>query len=170
MYKFLCCNRSYQKRFDQDLKKHFFNTYKFCKRDINKFILLLETNVYPYEYMDDWKKFSEVYCLKKKISTVSQIWKILLMQVTDRQKELEGDFEIKNRINITICVFKAIKYCYLMQIKVFEICVLKYMTLTLLVFFCTRISIVISFLKGIWRIRIINLHRYVINGKKRHQK
>ena len=26
---------------DEDLKKQFFNTYKFCKRNINKFNLLL---------------------------------------------------------------------------------------------------------------------------------
>ena len=35
------------------------NTFKFCNSDINKTILLLRKGVYPYEYMDDWKKFNE---------------------------------------------------------------------------------------------------------------
>ena len=28
------------------------NIYQFCNGDINKFVLLLRTGVYPYEYMD----------------------------------------------------------------------------------------------------------------------
>ena len=36
-----------------------FNAYKFSNHDNNKFILLLRKRVYPYEYMDDWEKFSE---------------------------------------------------------------------------------------------------------------
>ena len=144
MYKFLCCNRSYQKRFDQDLKSNFLIHTSFVSAiSINLFYCWKQIFIHTNTWMIG-KNSVKFYCLKKKISTVSQIWNILLMQVTDRQKELEGDFEIKHRLNITICVFKAIKYCYLMQIKVFEICALKYMTLTLLVFFCTRISMAIS--------------------------
>ena len=41
-------------------KERFFNTYKFSNHDNNKFILLLRRGVYPYEYMDDWKKFNEM--------------------------------------------------------------------------------------------------------------
>ena len=36
-----------------------FNTYKFSKHVNNKFILLLQRGVYPYDYMDDWGKFDE---------------------------------------------------------------------------------------------------------------
>ena len=46
--KFLCCNRTYQKTFDGNLKKRYFNTYTFSSRDINKFILLLRKGAYPY--------------------------------------------------------------------------------------------------------------------------
>ena len=52
-------NKNYQKKFDENLKEHFFNTYKFSNNDINKFILLLQKGVYPYEHMDDWEKFNE---------------------------------------------------------------------------------------------------------------
>ena len=73
-YKCLCCNNyqkefdvnSYQKEFDEKLKKRSFNTYKFSNHDINKFILLFQKCVYPYEYVDDWKKFNEVSLPKKK--------------------------------------------------------------------------------------------------------
>ena len=40
-YKCLCCNKNYQKKFDESVKKRFTNRYKFADQDINKFILLL---------------------------------------------------------------------------------------------------------------------------------
>ena len=39
--------------------KRFYNTYQLCDNDINKFNLLLRKGVYPYEYMDSWKRFNE---------------------------------------------------------------------------------------------------------------
>ena len=47
--------RIIKKKFDENLKELFFNTYKFSNDDNNKFILLLQKGVYPHEYMDDWK-------------------------------------------------------------------------------------------------------------------
>ena len=41
------------------LIKRFYNTYQLSKNDINKFKLLLRKGVYPYEYMDSWKRFNE---------------------------------------------------------------------------------------------------------------
>ena len=58
--KCLICNRNCQIKFDEKLKERFFNTYKFSNHDNNKFILLLQKGVYPYEYMDDRKKFNEI--------------------------------------------------------------------------------------------------------------
>ena len=40
------------------LKERVFNTYKFSNLNNSKFILTLRKEVYPYTYMDDWKKFS----------------------------------------------------------------------------------------------------------------
>ena len=42
------------------------NIYQFCIRDINKFVLLLRKGVFPYEYMDSWKRFDEISLPDKK--------------------------------------------------------------------------------------------------------
>ena len=47
------------KEIDNDvLIKRFYNTYRLSDNDINKF-KLLRKGVYPYEYMDSWKRFNE---------------------------------------------------------------------------------------------------------------
>ena len=57
--KSLCCYKNYQKHFDENLKKRFFNTYKLSNYNINKFNLFLGKRAYFYEYMDDWKKYNK---------------------------------------------------------------------------------------------------------------
>ena len=51
--------------FDKKLKERHFNTYNFYDHDNNKFILSLRKTVYPYEYMDDCKKFNETTLAEK---------------------------------------------------------------------------------------------------------
>ena len=53
------CKKNYKKDFNKELIKRFANIYEFCNGDINKFILLLRTGVYPYKYMDSWERFDE---------------------------------------------------------------------------------------------------------------
>ena len=54
--KCLSSNKAYSNKIDKELKKRFKNTFKIFNNDINKFILLLRTGVYPYEHMDYWEK------------------------------------------------------------------------------------------------------------------
>ena len=61
----MICNKDYQKIFNENLKIRFVNTCKFANHDINKFILLLQKCIYPYTYVDDWKKVSEKSFLEK---------------------------------------------------------------------------------------------------------
>ena len=80
IYKCLCYKKIFQIKFDEDLKKSFANTYKFCHCDINKFTFMMKKGIYPYEYMEDWKKVSETLLSRKeKIFTATQTWKIVLM-------------------------------------------------------------------------------------------
>ena len=47
-------------KIDNDvLIKRFYNTYQLSDNDINKFKLLLRKGLYPYQYMDSWKRFNE---------------------------------------------------------------------------------------------------------------
>ena len=41
------------------LIEKFPTTYQFCNKDLDQFLLLLRKGVYPYEYMDNWKRFNE---------------------------------------------------------------------------------------------------------------
>ena len=54
------CKQRYRKKFNKELVKRFASTYEFCNNDLNKFVLLLRKGVYPYEYVDNWGRFSEI--------------------------------------------------------------------------------------------------------------
>ena len=81
--------------FDEKLKERFFSTHKFSNHNHNKFILLLQKGVYPYEYMDDWEKFNET-----SLSEKEDFFSHLNMEdITDggyaHAKRVCKDFEIK---------------------------------------------------------------------------
>ena len=65
IFRCLNCNKNYNKYFNKELINRFSNIYKFCKEDINKFILLSRKGVYPYEYMKSWERFNETSLPKK---------------------------------------------------------------------------------------------------------
>ena len=58
-YKCLSWNKYYGKQAWWKIKKRFRSTFKFSNSDINKFILLLWKDAYPYEYRDEWENFNE---------------------------------------------------------------------------------------------------------------
>ena len=57
-YKCLSGKENYSNKIVEKLRK-IFKLFKFSNNDINKFILLLRKDVYPYDYMDEWEKFNE---------------------------------------------------------------------------------------------------------------
>ena len=58
-FEYLNCNKIHNNDFNNEVIHRFSNTYKLCNRDINKFVLLLRKGVYPYEYMNSWKRCNE---------------------------------------------------------------------------------------------------------------
>ena len=54
-YKYSFCKKNHLRKFDENLRKRLFNTYKYSNHDINKFILLLQKGVYPCENLDVWE-------------------------------------------------------------------------------------------------------------------
>ena len=77
--------------------RNFLITYQFCNGDLNEFALLLRKGVYPYEYIDSWKKFNETSILLKQACYN----KLNLEDITDKDYEhaqkVWGVFEIKNQ-------------------------------------------------------------------------
>ena len=82
-FKCVGCNKSCQKKFDENLAKRFPNTYKFCDGD-NKFCLMLRKGIY-HEYMNSWQRFNETFLPDKKEfyssltmqdDNVEEFWKI----------------------------------------------------------------------------------------------
>ena len=59
IFKYIDCEKEYEKEFNKELLERFANTYKFCKNELNKFIMLLRKGFYPHEYIDGWDKFNE---------------------------------------------------------------------------------------------------------------
>ena len=59
LFKCIDCEKEYEKEFNKELLERFANIYKFCNNDLDKFIMLLQKGVYPYEYIDKWDKFNE---------------------------------------------------------------------------------------------------------------
>ena len=57
----MCCNKNYQKNFDENLKKRLANTEKFA----NQVHLLLRKRFYAYKFMDDWENWMKHYGQKK---------------------------------------------------------------------------------------------------------
>ena len=69
--KYLYCNKDYQAKFDENLKKGFANAYKFSNHDIKKHILFLRKGVYPYKYIGGCENSMKNHYQSNKIFTVT---------------------------------------------------------------------------------------------------
>ena len=82
-------------------------TYQFCKGDINKLVLLLRKDLYPYEYMGSWGRFDETSLPDKEAfySKINEKKSINNIDYAHAQKVWEV-FEIKNLAeSIMTCMF-----------------------------------------------------------------
>ena len=56
-------NKYQNEMFTDEIKKYltkqFENTFNYCNKNDNKFLMSLQKGVYPYEYVNDWDKFDE---------------------------------------------------------------------------------------------------------------
>ena len=59
------CNGASNKSVN-DLIEKFSRMYKFCNDNLNKFVMLLRKSAYPYEYMDNYKRFNKTSLPSKK--------------------------------------------------------------------------------------------------------
>ena len=64
-------NKKNWERSIKPLIRKFASTYQFCNGDLNKFILLLRKDVYPYEDIDNWRKFDETTLPPKEAFTTN---------------------------------------------------------------------------------------------------
>ena len=76
------------------LSKMFLNAYQFCNGDFNQFVLLLGKGVYPYKYMDSWKRFDET-SLPDKEAFYSKLNEESITDKSHAQKVWE-ELKIKN--------------------------------------------------------------------------
>ena len=61
------CKKNYEKDFNKELIQRSANISEFCNGDLNKLILLLRKDVYPYEYLDSWERFNETLLPDKEV-------------------------------------------------------------------------------------------------------
>ena len=76
-------------------------THKFCSNDINKFGLMLQKGISPYEYMDNWRRFNktqlpskEEFCSSLNIEHIIE----MLTKKKSMQKRVWKVFEINNLV------------------------------------------------------------------------
>ena len=78
------------------LIEKFYNTYQLSNKDINKFALLLRKGVYPYEYMDNWKRFNELIPLEEDYYYYSKLNMKVITKEDIKHIKIECDtFKIK---------------------------------------------------------------------------
>ena len=96
IFKCSSCKKNYEKDFNNALIKRFANTYEFCNKDTNKFVLLLRKCFYPYDYMDSWDIFDETSLTDKKgFYSEFHLKGITNKDYTQAQKVFE-EFRLKN--------------------------------------------------------------------------
>ena len=93
-YKCKECNDTSAKSVN-DLKEKFQSTHKFCNGNLNEPVLLLRKGVYPYEYMDGWKRFNETSLPPKESFSSELNLEVISDKVFLHAKKVWKEFEIR---------------------------------------------------------------------------
>ena len=88
------CNAWFKKG-SRELTKRFRNTYEFCDKDINKFILFLRKGIYPSEYMDSLERFDETLLPDKEAYSSLNMEDIIDIDYRHANKVFK-EFKLKN--------------------------------------------------------------------------
>ena len=92
-YKFIEINN---KLLQLDLIGKFPNTYDMCKKDMNKFMLMIRKGVYSYEHMDSWERLKEKVFppIEKFDNAITQ--EIIIKEDHEHAKKAWNEFGIKS--------------------------------------------------------------------------
>ena len=88
-------NKNHEISHDTLIKK-FYNKYQLCDNDSDKINILLRKGVYPYEYMDEWKKFNEDKLPNKELFYSELIKEHITNEDYAHAQKLWDTFNIKN--------------------------------------------------------------------------
>ena len=134
-FKCLNCKKNCEKEFDEDLKKRFANTCKFCQGGINKLILILQKGVYPYEHTNDWEKLNATSSVTQKKFYNSLNMESITDLVNKYAKTVRIDFEIKNIGGCNDLKVESNTWLLAEISERSEIIILRYRGFILLIFF-----------------------------------
>ena len=82
------------------LTKQFENTFNYCNKNDNKFLMSLQKGVYPYEYVNDWDKFDETTIPFKEFFLARND-----IQILDTLKMYLNSLNTKTLVNIMIVIY-----------------------------------------------------------------
>ena len=85
------------KKLIEGLIKKFSSMYQLCNGDLNKFFLLLQKGVYPYEDMDNWEQFDETTIPPKEAFHSNLNLEDISDEDYEHVKKAWNVFEIKSR-------------------------------------------------------------------------
>ena len=110
IYKCEQCDKLYRKP-TSVLSKKFLITYQFCNNNLDKSLLLLKKDVFPYQYIDSWEGFNET-SLPPKESFYSELnLEVITNEDHNHPKKIWDTFNIKN---LGIYMFNLTHY-YLLE-------------------------------------------------------
>ena len=127
------CKNKWTKLINEAIKK-FPHIYQFCNGDHNKFVLLLRKGVYPYEYIDNWKRFNETSLPPKEAFHSKLNLEYIKDEYYEHAQKVWELFEIKNLGGYHDLCVQSDTLLLADVFETLEISVLKYMNLILLIF------------------------------------